>query len=190
MKLKLTLVLSLIILSTSIFAQKGKTGTKKPQLIGVNFLLADYNSVNGIKSPGTGKGYSSVRDMSKGIAFSYWKGLTSTVDFSAKLDAIFSNYNLTANGLSDKTELGLELEPTINIRPMGDNAKLAPFLTTGVGVGYYTSDFGAYIPAGVGLQLNMSNTTYLFLQAQYRFSLTKKVVGDNLLYSFGIAENF
>jgi OOP family OmpA-OmpF porin len=192
MKLKLTLVLSLIILFTNVFAQKTKSsmGSKKPQLLGVNFLLVDFNSVNGIKSPGTGKGYSSVKNMSKGLGFSYWKGLTSTVDFSAKLNAIFNNYNLNANGLSDKTELGIELEPTINIRPMGDNAKLAPFLTTGVGVGYYTSDFGAYIPAGVGLQLNCSSTTYFILQAQYRFSLTKKVLGDNLFYSFGIAENF
>jgi OOP family OmpA-OmpF porin len=190
MKLKLTLVLSLVILSTSIFAQKTSTGSKKPQLLGINFVLVDFNSVNGIKTPASGKGYSAIRNMSKGLAFSYWKGLTSTIDFSAKLDAIFNNYNLNANGLSDKTELGLELEPTINIRPMGDNAKLAPFLTTGVGVGYYTSDFGAYIPAGVGLQVNCSSTTYFFLQAQYRFSLTKKILGDNLFYSFGIAENF
>jgi len=42
----------------------------------------------------------------------------------------------------------------------------------------------------VGLQLNCSNATYLFLQAQYRFTLTKKEFGDNLLYSFGIAEHF
>ncbi len=192
MKLKLTLVLSLIILFTNVFAQKTKTmtGSKKGQLLGVNFILVDFNSPAGIKSPGAGKGYSAVKNMDKGVAFSYWKGLTSTIDFSAKLNAIFHNYNLIANGLSDKTELGLELEPTINIRPMGDNAKLAPFLTTGVGVGYYTGDFGAYIPAGVGLQLNFNSTTYLFLQAQYRFTLTKKVMGDNLFYSFGIAENF
>ena len=192
MKLKLTLVISIIIFCTSTFAQKATStaASKKGQLFGVNFILADFNSPNGIKTPATGKGYSSLKDMSKGLSFSYWKGLTSTVDLSAKLNAIFHNYNLIANGASDKTELGLELEPSINIRPMGDNAKLAPFLTTGVGVGYYTGDFGAYIPAGLGLQLNCNSNTYFFLQAQYRFTLTKKVLGDNLLYSFGIAENF
>ena len=192
MKLKLMLVLSLIILSTNIFSQttKSTTGSKKPQLLGLHFILADFNSPNDIKTPGGGKGYSSVKNMSKGVAFSYWKGLTSTVDFSAKLNAIFHDYNLIANGSSDKTEMGLELEPTINIRPMGDNAKLAPFLTAGIGAGYYTGDFGAYIPAGVGLQVNWNSTIYLFLQAQYRFTLTKKVLGDNLLYSFGIAQNF
>ena len=137
MKLKLTLILSMIILFTNVFAQKTKslTGSKKPQLFGINFLLVDFNGASGIKDPGTGKGYGSVRNMSKGLGFSYWRGLTSTVDFSAKLNAILHDYNLIANGIANKTELGVELEPTINIRPMGDNAKLAPFLTTGVGVG-------------------------------------------------------
>jgi len=192
MKLKLTLVLSLIILFTNVFAQKTKSSAnaKKPQLFGINFLLVDFKGANVVKSPGTGKGYSSMRDMSKGLGLAYWRGLTSTIDFSAKLNGILHDYNLIANGVTNKTEIGVELEPAINIRPMGDNAKLAPFLTTGVGVGYYTSDFGAYIPAGVGLQLNCSSTTYFILQAQYRFSLTKKVLGDNLFYSFGIAENF
>lgn len=193
MKLKqLTLVLTLTILCATAFAQKAKTSSasKKGQLIGVNLLLADYKAVTSFNSPSTGKGYGSVRDMSKGVAFSYWRGLTSTIDLSAKIDAIFHDYALIAHGLSNKTEIGLEFEPSVNIRPMADNAKLAPFITTGVGVGYYTGKFGAYIPAGVGLQLNCSSATYLFLQAQYRFTLTKKEFGDNLLYSFGIAEHF
>ncbi|MGG9962856.1 hypothetical protein [Ferruginibacter sp. SUN106] len=192
MKLKLTLFFSLIILCTSVFAQKTKKSAdgKKPQLIGVNFILVDYNSPSTIKNPGTTKGYSSFRSMSKGLSLTYWKGLTSTIDFSTKINAIFNNYKLASSGQSDKTEIGLELEPTINIRPFSDKAKLAPFLTTGVGGGYYTGDFGAYIPAGVGLQLNCNSTTYLFVQAQYRFTLTKKVAGDNLLYSFGLAQTF
>jgi len=193
MKLKqLTLVLSLTILCTTVFAQKTKTtsASKKGQLIGLNLILADYKSISSFNNASSGKGYSSVKNMSKGLAVSYWRGLTSKVDLSAKIDAIFHDYALLAHGLSNKTEIGLEFEPSINIRPMGDNAKLAPFLTTGVGVGYYTGNFGAYIPAGVGLQLNCSSATYFFVQAQYRFTLTKKEFGDNLLYSFGIAEHF
>ncbi|MGC4103875.1 hypothetical protein [Ferruginibacter sp.] len=186
MKLKLTLILSLIVLSVNIFAQK-TAATKKGQLFGVHFVLVDYNSTGGVKHPGSGKGYTAVRDMSKGIGFSYWKGLTSTIDFSAKLQGFLHDYN---NELDNKTGVGAEFEPTINIRPMGDNAKLAPFLTAGAGVGYYGGDFGAYIPAGLGLQLNFSSSTYFLLQAQYRFTLTKKVVGDNLFYSVGIAQNF
>lgn len=189
MKLKLTLIIALSVFTTAVFSQKN-TSTKKGQLLGLHFNLSDFKGTSGISDPAKSNGYSSIKNMSKGISFSYWRGLTTKVDLSAKLNTIFHDYNLIANGLSDKTEVGIELEPTINIRPMGDGAKLAPFLTTGVGVGYYTGNFGAYIPAGGGIQLNWSNTTYLFVQAQYKFTLTKKVLGDNLFYSIGIAESF
>ena len=189
MKLKPTLIIVLSVFSISVFSQKPADG-KKGQLIGLHFNLSDFKGSATISNPAKSSGYNSIKDMSKGISFSYWKGLASTVDFSAKLNANFHNYNLIANGLSDKTEIGLELEPSINIRPMGDGARLAPFLTAGIGIGYYSGDFGAYLPAGGGIQLNCNNTTYLFVQAQYKFTLTKKVLGDNLFYSIGIAENF
>ncbi len=189
MKQKITLLLALTICCTYAIAQQNWAAPKKGTLGGIHFNFADFNAPSGIKDPLTGKVYSSIKNMSKGVSFSYWKGLTSKIDFSTKINAMFHNYNLIYYGLSDKTELGLELEPTINIRPVKDNAKLAPFLTTGIGVGYYTGRFGAYVPAGVGLQCNWSGITYLFLQAQYKFTLTEKVLGDNLFYSLGIAEN-
>lgn len=89
---------------------------------------------------------------------------------------------------SDK-ELGLEIEPTLNFRPYGDNSLIAPFLTAGIGGGYYTGEFGAYAPVGVGVQLNLQSLTYVFVQAQYRFTLTKDVMKDNLFYSLGIAQS-
>jgi OOP family OmpA-OmpF porin len=189
MKYTLSLVFAVALFCTGAVAQKNMGPETKGSLFGVHFNLADFNGPTGIKNPLTGKVYSSVRNMSKGLSFSYWKGLTSKVDWSVKLNAMFHNYNLNHYGLSDKTEIGLELEPTINIRPIKDNSKLAPFLTAGVGGGYYTSHFGAYIPAGVGLQFNWSSVTYLIIQAQYKWTLTDKILDDNLFYSFGIAEN-
>jgi OmpA-OmpF porin, OOP family len=72
---------------------------------------------------------------------------------------------------------------------MRDDAKIAPFLTAGLGGGYYTGHWGAYVPVGLGVQFNFSNVTYLFVQAQYKFALTKKTLSDNLFYSVGFAEN-
>ena len=196
MKQKLTLILAIMLLTTSAFAQMkkkkwmGAADGKKGQLIGLHFNLADFNAPTGIKDPISGKVYSIIRDMDKGASVSYWRGITNKVDFSLKLNAMLKDYRAQYYNIpGNNSEVGLELEPTINIRPYGDNTKLAPFLTAGVGGGFYTSHFGAYIPLGVGIQANFANTTYLFLQAQYKFTLTKKVLGDNLFYSFGVAEN-
>lgn len=189
MKLKLTLIFALFLFTTSLFAQK-KDGPKKGQLVGLSYNLSDFNGPAGIKDPLTGKGYSSMRDMNKGFSVAYWRGLTSKVDLAAKANVVFRDYSAIYQQISGKQEIGIELEPTINIRPFTDAAKLAPFLTTGVGVGLYNDKFGGYIPAGGGVQLNFDNQMYIFVQAQYKFTLTKKVLGDNLFYSLGFAQKF
>ncbi len=190
MKQKLTLILALTLLATSSFAQKSMgRGDKKGSLIGIHFNVQDFDAPLHIKNPSTGKGYTKLKDMDKGFSISFWKGLTRKVDFSLKANASFRDYHAIYYGPTNKFEIGAELEPTINIRPFDDQALFNPFLTVGVGGGLYTDHLGAYIPAGLGLQLNLKSVTYVFVQAQYRWTLTKKTLGDNLFYSVGIAQN-
>jgi OOP family OmpA-OmpF porin len=193
MKQKLTLILALSLLATSAFSQKSKMmgkSDKKGTLIGLHFNMQDFNAPLGIKDPITGKVYSTFRDMTKGFSVSYWKGLTSRIDFSVKANASFRDYRAIRTGLTQKTEIGLELEPSLNLRPFPDKAMLNPFLTVGIGGGLYTDRLGAYVPAGLGLQVNFNNLTYMFVQGQYRWDITKETAaGDNLFYSIGFAQN-
>lgn len=184
MKLKLTLIIALSALLSTAFAQM------KPQLIGLHFNLADFNAPANIKTPASGKGYNSLKDMNKGVSISYWRGITSKIDLSVKANALFRDFSAIYQGVTGKSEIGLELEPALNIRPFPDAAKFAPFLTVGAGVGLYNNKIGGYLPAGGGLQANFDNLTYLIIQAQYKFTLTSKVLGDNLFYSVGIAQKF
>lgn len=184
MKLKLTLTIALTALMITAFAQK------KGQLIGLHFNLADFNAPANIKTPSSGKGYNSLKDMNKGFSISYWRGITSKIDLSVKANALLRDYSAIYQGVTGKNEIGLELEPTLNVRPFPDAAKLAPFLTVGAGIGLYNDKIGGYLPAGGGLQFNFDNSTYLLIQAQYKFTLTSKVLGDNLFYSVGIAQKF
>jgi len=183
MKQTLKLLLAFAILCNNAFAQK------KGTLIGLHYNMADFKAPTGIKDPITGKVYSSIREMDKGISLAYWKGLTSKIDLAVKANAMFRDYSGIYQGITGKTEIGLELEPTLNIRPFSDASKIAPFLTAGIGGGMYNDKFGAFAPAGVGIQFNFASITYLFVQAQYKFTLTEKVLGDNLFYSIGFAQN-
>ncbi len=191
MKQKLTLVLVLVVLATGAFAQMSKSSKKKGALVGIHLDLVDFKTPDQWKDRSTPRNFTALKDMDFGFSLSYWKGLTSKVDFSPKFTALFHNYSGEDRNIgTTKTEIGLELEPTLNIRPFNDNVRFSPFLTVGVGGGYYTGDWGAYVPAGVGLQWNFNSVTYLMLQAQYRFSLTKDVLKDHLFYSLGIVQNF
>jgi OmpA-OmpF porin, OOP family len=189
MKQKLKLLFALAILCTNAFAQNNWGAAKKGSLFGIHFNMADFKAPTGIKDPITGKVYSTIREMDKGFSLSYWKGLTSKLDLAVKANAMFRDYSGIYQGITGKTEIGLELEPTFNLRPFSDASKIAPFLTAGLGGGLYNNKFGAYAPAGVGLQFNFNSITYLLVQAQYKFTLTDKVLGDNLFYSVGFAQS-
>ncbi len=185
MKQKLKLVLAaLAFTSGSAFAQD----TKKPALIGIHFNAIDFVTPVTLQSSNNSRKFAGLKDMDFGLSLSYWKGLTNKIDFAAKFNTMFHDY-AGDRGVFDKdNQVGLELEPTLSVRPFNDNALIAPFLTAGIGGGHYTGKWGAYVPAGGGVQLNLKSTTYLMVQAQYRFSLTEDVLKDHILYSFGVAQ--
>ncbi|HQY11095.1 MAG TPA: hypothetical protein PK133_02750, partial [Ferruginibacter sp.] len=158
MKQKLTLILVLTLLATSGFSQKKMSnGSKKGTLLGLHYNMADFNAPIGIKDPSTGKTYSKMRDMDKGFSVSYWRGLKSKIDFSLKLSGMFRDYSAANSGQTQKTDIGIELEPSLNFRPFDDGALMNPFLTVGIGAGYYTDKFAGYVPAGLGLKVNLNN---------------------------------
>ncbi len=191
MKQKLTLIIAVLLMAPAAFAQKnnkaGSPAQKKPSVFGIAFTLTDFNAPKNFSSsnPGTTK----LKDMSAGASVYYWKGLTPFIDFSVRLNGIFHDYSAPLAGSSASPEIGIELEPTINIRPIKDANIWSPFLTTGIGGGIYTGRKGVYVPLGGGLQFNANSNTYFLLQAQYKLALTKKVLGNNLFYSIGFAQN-
>lgn len=193
MRKKLTIFCAFSFIVAASFAQKTKKngfvpGQKKPGLFGIAFTLTDFNAPKNFGSNGNATSLE-IKNMSAGVSAYYWKGLTPFIDFSARFNGIFHDYSSTFKGKPATTEIGLEVEPAINIRPLKDENKWAPFLTAGVGIGMYTGSFGGYVPLGAGIQLNASSNTYFLLQAQYKWSITPKVVGNNLFYSIGFAQN-
>lgn len=163
-------------------------GKTKPTLFGFSFSLSDFNQPRSFGANGNATSIP-ASSMSAGVGLNYWKGLKPFVDFSAKFNAVFHDYSSLYNNQSGKTEIGLEIEPNINYRPVKDENMFAPFLSGGFGLGLYTNRVGAYVPLGAGIQFNGSSETYLFLQAQYKISFTPKVLPDNMHYSIGFAQN-
>jgi OmpA-OmpF porin, OOP family len=193
MKQKLTLLFTSLALATVAFAQDGSSkyaGKKKGTLVGIHFNAIDLITPATLKSSATSRRFAKPNELDYGFSFSYWKGLTNTIDFSARAGLNFHDFLADLGTFSnDINKMGVEIEPSLNFRPYGDDALISPFLTAGIGAGYYGNKFGAYVPAGIGVQVNLQSNTYLFLQNQYRFTLTKKELKDNMFYSFGIAQN-
>ena len=194
MKQKLVLLFSLVLMASGLFAQMDagtSTSTKKGKLFGIHFNAVDFKTPVTWRNNTSSRDFAEIKDMDFGFSLSFWKGLNSRIDFSTKFTTLVHNYGSEdRNESTTKTEIGLELEPTLNVRALKDNSLINPFLSVGIGGGYYTGEFAAYVPTGVGLQLNFNSVTYLMIQASYRWTLSKDDLKDNLLYSFGIAQNF
>ena len=195
MKQKIALAITMMALTIGATAQNSKSrfaSETKPALFGIHYVAADFITPETFKNQSvSARNFAKLKDMGQGLSLSYWKGLTPTIDFSTRMNAIFYDYAADVRmEATDKKEIGLELEPSLNFRPIKDNNLFAPFLTAGVGGGYYTGKFGAYAPLGGGLQLNFNSVSYLLVQMQYRFALTKDVLKDHLFYSLGFAQNF
>ncbi len=185
MKQKLAFVFSFLVLATATMAQN-----KKGSLIGVHFDALDIKTPQTFKDNSGPKTLAGLRDQDFGFSVSYWRGLTSHLDFSVKASLLFHDYSgLDRNSYTPKqNQTGVELEPSLNAFLFNNSSLFNAFVTAGIGIGSYTGKFGTYVPAGVGIQANFNRETYLFLQAQYRWSLDEKTLKNNLFYSFGIAQ--
>ncbi len=193
MKQKLVLLFSLVLMASGLFAQDidKASAAKKQTLFGIHFNAVDFKTPVSWKNSSTPRNGTKIKDLDFGFGLSYWKGLNPWIDFSARINGLMHDYASADRGeTTTKTEAGIELEPTINVRALKDYNFINPFLTVGIGGGLYTGKFGAYVPTGVGVQFNFNSLTYLLIQANYRWTLTKDKVKDNLLYSIGLAQNF
>jgi len=191
MKLKFGLFFIGMMMAAALFAQTDKPETvKKGNLVGFHFNALDFQTPQVWRNTSSTRKTTKIKDLDWGLGISYWKGLASHFDFTLRLNGNIHNYSSEDRGIATtKTEFGLELEPSIIAKALPEKAFFNPFLSVGIGGGYYTGKFAAYVPTGVGVQVNFNNFTYLFVQAQYHWTLTEKYLKDHLIYSVGVAQN-
>lgn len=193
MRPKILLSFFIFCVSNSVMSQKFLSPVK-PSLIGFHYALVDYNSPNQIDTTSLKQVFKkgdifNPTKQASAITISYWKGLNKYIDFSGKFNGIFYDYALNNSGQSVNNEFGAELEGALNYHPISDDHLFTPFLTAGIGGGYYTNKYGGYVPLGLGFQFNIQSQVYFLLQTQYRISLSKNVFPNNLYHSLGIAVN-
>lgn len=149
-------------------------GTVKEPLLGFSINVHDFEET----FPDFGK-------VQVGASLLYWQGILPNLDYSIRLNGVFSDYAKPEFNKDNKF-IG-ELEGSLHLRALSDNHLLNPFVSAGIGAGNYSSSFVPYAPLGVGLQVNMYSETYIFLQANYRLSLQETKLDNNMFYSLGFA---
>ncbi len=160
--------------------------------IGVSFNLVDFKTAQLIRTTSLNavirdKQFGNINEMSPGIGLHYFKGLKRHIDFAGSINA--SN---TYQPLPDKPDDGyerflLQAEAIAQFKMVSDEFWFQPFLSAGFGAQKYYVYYGAYIPLGVGLNINFFNEGRLFINSTYRVPITTGTSNYHFMYAFGVS---
>jgi OOP family OmpA-OmpF porin len=187
----LGLWLAFMFISTLSFGQS-KDYTKAPA-IGVHFFLNDYKTAASIRSSSLNsvflnKQFGKIKEMTAGLAVNYIKGLANHFDLAVTAAGSFVSYDLRNQPGSAKDRFLLEVDASVIAKMVSDRYWITPYLQSGLGGLIYGVYYGAFIPAGMGLQLNFYDEAFLLINAQYRIPITE-TANYHFYYSLGIAGN-
>ncbi|HYC29735.1 MAG TPA: hypothetical protein VEB42_12975, partial [Chitinophagaceae bacterium] len=165
----------------------------RPATIGVQFFLNDFKTARDIRATSLStvldkKQFGKIKEMSPGLAIFYNKGISNHLDYTVTAAGSFVSYNLQnrpeSNQASEK--FLIEVDASVVGKMVTDKYWLIPTINLGVGASKYGSYYGAFIPAGLGLQVNVFDEAFVMINSQYRIPITE-TSNYHFYHSIGIA---
>ncbi len=192
--MKNLLTLGLIFLPVYCLAQQKLPADpfqQKNSLFSFHFGITDYETLYNQKQKGSSSGIiSKTGKKSFGIGVGWWKSLREHFDFNARYTGTFAVFpkNFISKDTIGTASFSNELDGSMIYRFFNEKAQLNPFISAGVGAGFYNPGAGVYAPIGAGLQLHTASGFYAFLQGQWKMNLAGEPTNSYLHYSIGIAQ--
>jgi len=188
MKKVLASVVALYCLLTTVNSQ---TKPIRQSAIGISFTLTDFLTAQRIRSGSLNevmieKSYAKLKDMSPGIAVTYVKGLRPRIDFAGTLHGTFVDYPFPNKPPFGNNNFLLEADASAQFKLVTEDYWVIPYASAGLGAHKYEVYYGAFIPLGVGLRVNLFDEAGLNLQSQYRVPITNETANYHFLHSVGI----
>ena len=168
-------VLTVCCYFTNSFGQEGDY-IKRPA-IGIHFFGNDFVTPQRIRSTSLStvlkdNQWAKFSDLNFGFAGNYMKGLSNHFDFSTTLGVSFLEYPM-----DDKPQNGndgglFEWDAMVHGKMVSDKYWVSPYISAGIGASQWRGYFGAFIPVGVGIQVNFFDEAFLLINTQYRMKVT------------------
>jgi OmpA-OmpF porin, OOP family len=185
------------VLIAALFVQSGAYGQEKDYVqnptLGIYFTLTDFRSAANIRNTSLSqalarKEFGQFEYMTPGLAVNYVQGISEAFDFSTTLAGTYVEYpRQDQNGALDEALL-LELDASIRGKMFSNKYWFNPYVQAGVGVSKSEGYFGAFLPLGVGFQVNLFSEAYIVVNSQYRVPVTQSA-NYHFFHSIGLAGN-
>jgi len=159
--------------------------------LGISFFLNDFTTASRIRSTSLNavlrdKKWAKLSEMSPGIAITYFKGLKKHLDLAASVEGSFESYPMKDRVISDQRFL-LEATAVANFKLTSEKYWVQPYFIAGIGAHKYSVYYGAFIPLGVGLKVNIFDEAHFFINSEYRVPITTATASYHFQHSIGIA---
>ena len=172
-------------------ASYGQNDEIRPQALGLSFYLNDFVTPARIRTTSLNtvirdKSFARMRDMSPGLAVNYFRGVAKHVDIAASLGGSFVRYPMPSRSFSVNNLL-LEANASINLKMTSEKYWVQPYISLGVGGHKYRSYYGAFLPVGLGMKVNILDEAHMFITSTYRVPVTTETANYHLQHAIGIA---
>ena len=176
---KLFLLITVMSLYSVSFSQANNNNYIKGKALGISYVFNDFQSAaelraNGIVDAFKSKDFLSFARTNPGVAFNYLQGLTKHMDFAGSLGGTFIKYPNDKITDAKDSRLLIDATANVNLKLLSDHYWVTPFADLGVGASKYGKSYAAFLPVGVGLQVNFSDDAFLILNSQYRIPVTER----------------
>ncbi|MBM3159056.1 MAG: hypothetical protein FJZ69_04785 [Bacteroidetes bacterium] len=183
--------LLLVAFASTVSFVQAQDNQKGAQTFGVSFYLNDFATASRIRTTSLNtviaeKTFSRVVEMSAGLAVNYAKQIRPNTSFAASLGISGMRYPMTGRVINNSRSL-LEFSAALNFMMTTDEYYVQPYLTLGVGGHRYGPHYGAFIPAGLGLKLNIFSEANLFITSNYRVPVTNETASYHFQHMIGVA---
>ncbi len=188
MKKFLYLIIAGCLLISSAQAQDSKPLAKS---IGFSFFLNDFASAQRIRSTSLSqvindKTFARMAEMNSGFAVNYYKQMRDRMSFNASLGISGLRYPMPGRNITKNGTL-MEFSATINAMMTTSDYYVQPYLVLGVGAHKFGVHYGAFLPAGLGLKLNILGDASVVVTSTYRVPVTNETANYHFQHSIGIA---
>ena len=164
----------------------------RPRALGVSFVLNDFVTAQRIRSSSIEQvlhddKWAQLSEMSAGIGLTYFKGLQKHLDFAGTITASFVNYPFPNKSAFSSDAVLLEADASVHLKLFDESYWFTPYISAGVGASKYKQYYGAIMPLGIGVKLNVFDEVSIFANSQYRIPVTAETANYHLMYSIGVA---
>ena len=188
MKKVLSVIVLFFMLCTAAWAQSDLI---RPKAVGVSFFFNDFVTPERIRTTSMNqvladKRFARMREMTSGLAVTYFKGVRPHLDVATSLGASFFRYPMPGKNFTNNSML-LEATASVNLKMTTEAYWVQPYIIAGVSAHKYRSYYGATLPVGLGFKVNLMDETHIFVNSTYRVPVTTETANYHLQHSIGVA---